>query len=136
MRPPVTRPGALSCPSHCSGRLPPPRQHGAHDGSESVQELTRRLAELAVDVDDDDNDLAWTIQLTSVNTVVDAATKQLHADEVAAWESARNLWRTMLDLGYALTDEGHNEIGAIRRQDRDSGEPAWRGTVRMVMNPV
>ena len=101
-----------------------------------MQELTRRLAELAVDVDDDDNDLAWTIQLLSVNTVVEAATSELYGDEVAAWEGARNLWRTIVDLGYELTDEGHSEIGATRRPDQDSGKPAWRGTVRMVLNPV
>lgn len=101
-----------------------------------MQELTRRLAELAVDVDDDDNDLAWTIQLMSVNIVVSAATSELYEDEVAAWEGARNLWRTILDLGYALTDEGHSEIGALRRLDQDSDVPGWRGNVRMVLKPV
>ncbi len=105
-------------------------------GDRAVENLTTRLAELAVDMDDDDNDLAWTIQLMSVNTVVEAATSDLYGDEVAAWEGARNLWRTILDLGYALTDEGHSEIGATRRQDRDSGVPRWRGTVRMVLNPI
>jgi hypothetical protein len=101
-----------------------------------VKELTRRLAELAIDVDDDDNDLAWTIQLMSVNTVVEAATSELYGNEVAAWEGARSLWQTILDLDYALTDEGHSEIGATRRQVPDSGAPGWRGTVRMVLNPV
>ena len=101
-----------------------------------MQELTRRLAELAVDVDDYDNDLAWTIQLMSVNTVVEAATSELYGDEEAAWEGARNLWRTILDLGYALTDEGHSEIGVLRRPDDDNGVQGWRGTVRMVLNPI
>jgi hypothetical protein len=67
------------------------------------------MAELAVD--DDDIDLAWTIQLTSVNTVVGAATRELYAGEEAAWEGARLLWRAILDLGYTLTDEG---AGAFR----------------------
>jgi hypothetical protein len=49
-----------------------------------VENLTRRMAELAVD--DDDIDLAWTIQLTSVNTVVGAATRELYAGEKAAWD--------------------------------------------------
>jgi hypothetical protein len=99
-----------------------------------VENLTRRMAELAVD--DDDIDLAWTIQLTSVNTVVGAATRELYAGEEAAWEGARLLWRAILDLGYTLTDEGHSEIGVLRRPDDDNGVQGWRGTVHMVLNPI
>jgi hypothetical protein len=99
-----------------------------------VEELTRRLAELAID--EDDIELAWEIEVRSVNTVVRAATKELHVDEAAAWEGARVLWRTILDLGYALTDEGMSEIGAIRRPDADNGVQGWRGKVRMVLSPV
>ena len=99
-----------------------------------MEELTRRLAELAID--EDDIQLAWEIELRSVNTVVRAATKKLHADEEAAWEGARVLWRAILDLGYALTDEGVSEIGVIGRPDADNGVQGWRGKVRMVLNPV
>ena len=95
-----------------------------------MHDLARRVAELAVD--DDDVDLYWTIQQTSVNIVVTAATRDLYPDEVAAWEGAGSLWRAILDLGYELTDEGASEIGAVRRPEQDK---AWRGKVRMVLQP-
>jgi hypothetical protein len=57
-----------------------------------------------------DIDLAWVIQVTSVNIVVAAATAELHADKVAAVEGARALWRAILDLGYEFD---------LRGQDRD-----------------
>jgi hypothetical protein len=98
-----------------------------------MEELTRRLAELSID---DDIELAWGIELSSVNTVVHAATKELHADEEAAWEAARVLWQAILDLGFGLTDEGVSEIGAISRPDADNGAQGWRGKVRMVLNPM
>jgi hypothetical protein len=96
-----------------------------------VQDLARRVAKLAAD--DDIIGLFWTIEVTAVNTIVTAATKDLYADEAAAWEGAGNLWRAILDLGYELADEGVSEIGAIRRQ-RDHNKP-WRGKVRMVLQP-
>jgi hypothetical protein len=96
-----------------------------------VENLTRRMAELAVD---DDSGLPWTIEVTSINIVVSAETREVYADEVAAWEGARVLWRATLDLGYELTDEGQSEIGAIRRWlGRDK---TWRGKVRMVLKPL
>ena len=100
-----------------------------------MQELARRLAQLAVDEVEADID-PWTIEASSYNIVVSATTRDRYPDEVAAWEGARSLWQAILDLGHALTDEGQSEIGAIRRLDQDSGVPAWRGTVRMVLRPV
>ena len=95
-----------------------------------MHELTRRVAELAVD--DADIDVYWTIKATSINIVVSAATRDLYPDEVTAWEGARSLWRAVLDVGYELTDEGGSEIGAIRRPLQDK---AWRGRVFMVLQP-
>jgi hypothetical protein len=111
-----------------------------------LQELTKLLAELAVD--DAGHEDMWTIDYRPINIVVSAATRELYADEVTAWEGARSLWRAVLDLGYVLTDEGHSEIGATRRPDQDSGADSvchlrdhwlitrlssgytgWRGTV-------
>ena len=91
-------------------------------------DLAERIAELAVD--DDDLDLYWTVQITAVNVVVTAATRDPYADESAAWEGARSLWRAMLELGYELTDEGVSELGVVRRPAQDK---AWRGKVRMVL---
>jgi hypothetical protein len=65
-----------------------------------------------------------------------ATTKDGYQDEEAAWEGARGLWQTILDLGYVVTDEGHSDLGTIRRLDRDSGVPRWRGKVRMVLKPL
>jgi hypothetical protein len=100
-----------------------------------VQQLTSRLAELAVDEVEADLD-PWTIEASSYNIIVSATTRDPYPDEVAAWEGARALWQAILDLGHALTDEGGNEIGAIRRLDADSGVPGWRGKVRMVLKSI
>jgi hypothetical protein len=57
------------------------------------------------------------------------------AQAVSAWKGAGELWRAILDLGYALTGEGESEIGALRRPDPDRPEgPGWRGKVRMVLH--
>lgn len=93
-----------------------------------MQDLTRLLSELTVD-DSGDADM-WTITQTPINVVVAAATRATYPDEIAAWEGARNLWRTIQDLGHELTGEGEDRIGAIRRP----GE-GWRGTVFMVLAP-
>jgi hypothetical protein len=100
-----------------------------------VQELATRLAELAVEEVEADLD-PWTIEASSYNIVVSATTKDSYRDEEAAWEGARRLWGTILDLGYELTDEGHTELGTIRRLDQDSGGTHWRGKVRMVLKPL
>ena len=100
-----------------------------------MQELMRRLAELAVDEVEAGLD-PWTIEASSYNVIVSATTRERYSDEEAAWEGARNLWRAILDLGHALTDEGRSELGVIRRVDRDSGMPDWRGRVRMVLKSV
>jgi hypothetical protein len=104
-----------------------------------VQELTRRLTELAADeveADINPNIDPWRIEVSPYNIVVSAMTKDRYPNEADAWESARSLWRAVLDLGYELTDEGGNEIAAIRRLDQDSGVPGWRGTVRMVLKSI
>lgn len=93
-----------------------------------MQELTRLLSELTVD-DIGDAD-AWEITRTPINVVISAATKDAYPDETTAWEGARNLWRTILDLGHELTGEGADQIGAIRRPE------GWRGKVFMVLAPV
>ena len=93
-----------------------------------MQELTRLLSELAVD-DSGHTDM-WTITQTPINVVVSAATRELYADEAAAWEGARNLWQSILDLGHELTGEGGDQVGAIR----DPGQ-GWRGKVFMVLAP-
>jgi hypothetical protein len=93
-------------------------------------DLAKRIAELAVD--DDDIDLYWTIQITSVNVVATAATKDLYADESAAFEGARSLWGAILEAGYELTDEGISELGVVRRPRQE----AWRGKVRMILQPL
>jgi hypothetical protein len=49
---------------------------------------------------------------------------------VAASEGARNLWQTILDLGHELTEEGQDQVGAIR----EPGE-GWRGKVFMILAP-
>jgi hypothetical protein len=101
----------------------------------NVEDLAKRLAELAVD--EDDNALYWRIEASAMNIVVTAATSDLYPSEEAAWKGAGNLWRAILDLGYALADEAESEIGAIRRPpylDRPE-DKAWRGKVRMVLNP-
>ena len=94
-----------------------------------MQELTKLLADLAVD-DPGDEDM-WTINQTPINTVVSAATRDFYPDEITAWEAARNLWRTILDLGHELTEEGRDQIGAIRKPDG-----GWRGKLFMVLAPV
>lgn len=104
-------------------------------GSESVRQLTRLLAELAVDEVEADID-PWTIEASSYNIVVSATTKDSYPDEEVAWEGARRLWRAILDLGHELTDEGQSALGTIRRLDQDSGAPQWRGKVRMVLQPM
>jgi hypothetical protein len=43
--------------------------------------------------------------------VTEAATKDLYADEPAAFEGARSLWQAILEAGYELTDEGVSELG-------------------------
>jgi hypothetical protein len=94
-----------------------------------LQELTRLLSELTVDDDSGHTDM-WTITQTPINVVISAATRELYADEVAAWEGARNLWQTILDLGHELTGEGGDQVGVIR----DPGQ-GWRGKVFMVLAP-
>lgn len=96
-----------------------------------MHDLARRVAELAAE--DDLSGQTWMIEVSAVNTIVTAATKDLYADEAAAWEGAGSLWRAILELGYGLTDEGVSEIGAIRRQ-QDQDKP-WQGKVRMVLQP-
>jgi hypothetical protein len=91
-------------------------------------DLAERIAELAVD--DDDIDLHWTVQITAINIVATAATRDLYADESAAWEGARSLWRAILELRFELTDEGVSELGVVRRPAQDK---TWRGKVRMVL---
>jgi hypothetical protein len=100
-----------------------------------VQELVKRLIELAVEEVEADLD-PWTVEASSYNIIVSATTKDGYQDEEAAWEGARGLWQTILDLGYVVTDEGHSDLGTIRRLDRDSGVPRWRGKVRMVLKPL
>lgn len=100
-----------------------------------MQELTKRLRELAVDEVEAELD-PWTVEASSYNIVVSATTRDGYRDEEAAWEGARGLWRVILDLGYELTDEGHSELGTTRRLDQDSGRPQWRGAVRMVLKPI
>jgi hypothetical protein len=96
-----------------------------------MHDLARRVAELAAE--DDISGQTWMmIEISAVNTIVTAATKDLYADEAAAWEGAGSLWRAILELGYGLTDEGVSEIGAIRRQ-QDQDQP-WQGRVRMVLH--
>jgi hypothetical protein len=102
-----------------------------------VQDLIRLLTDRAVDWDaDTDTDLAWAIDASSMNVVVNAATRTVYDDELAAWEAARNLWQAILGLGHRLTDEGHSELGTIRRLDQDSGVPGWRGRVPMVLKSI
>ena len=93
-----------------------------------MQELTRLLSELTVD-DSGHTDM-WTITQTPISVVISAATSELYADEVAAWEGARNLWQTILDLGHELTEEGQDQVGAIREPGQ-----GWRGKVFMVLGP-
>jgi hypothetical protein len=94
-----------------------------------LQELTRLLSELAVD--DSGHADMWTVTQAPINVVVSAATRELFADEVAAWEGARNLWQSILDLGHEPTGEGGDQVGAIR----DPGQ-GWRGKVFMVLKPA
>jgi hypothetical protein len=100
-----------------------------------VQELTKRLTELAVDEVEADID-PWSIEVSSYNIIVSAATRDIFDDEEEAWQSARKLWRAVLDLDHTLTDEGQSELGAVRWQDQDSRVPRWRGKVRMVLSPI
>ena len=93
-----------------------------------MQELTRLLSELTVD-DSGHTDM-WTITQTPISVVISAATSELYADEVAAWDGARNLWQTILDLGHELTEEGQDQVGAIREPGQ-----GWRGKVFMVLGP-
>jgi hypothetical protein len=93
-------------------------------------DLAKRITELAVD--EDDSELWWTIQITAINVVAEAATKDLYADEAAAFEGARSLWRAILEAGYELTDEGVTELGVVRRPHQG----AWRGKVRMILQPL
>jgi hypothetical protein len=97
-----------------------------------LQELTRLLSELTVD-DSGDSDM-WTITQTPINTVVSAATRDSYPDGITAWEGARRLWRTILDLGHELTEEGESQIGAVVR--RTSQGKGWRGKVYMVLAPA
>jgi hypothetical protein len=83
-------------------------------------DLAKRITELAVD--EDDSELWWTIKITAVNVVAEAATKDLYADEPAAFEGARGLWQAILEAGYELTDEGVSELGVVRRPR----QRAWR----------
>jgi hypothetical protein len=101
----------------------------------SVQELTRLLTELAVDEVEADID-PWSMEVSSANIIVSATTRDIFDDEETAWQAARKLWRTVLDLDNTLTDEGQSELGAVRWQDQDSGVPRWRGKVRMILSPV
>lgn len=104
-----------------------------------MEELTKRLTELAVDEAEaaiNPNIDPWTIGLSPYDIIVSAMTKDRYPDEVAAWEGARSLWRAVLDLGYELADAGGSEISAQRRLDVDSGVPGWWGKVRMVLKPV
>jgi hypothetical protein len=94
-----------------------------------LQELTRLLSELSVD-DIGDSD-GWEVTQTPINVVVPAATRELYADEVAAWEGAGNLWRAILDLGHELTGEGRDQLGAIREPGQ-----GWRGKVFMALAPA
>ena len=71
-----------------------------------------------------------TITQTPINVVISAATRELYADEVAAWEGARSLWQSILDLGHELTEDAGDQVGAIR----DPGQ-GWRGKVFMVLGP-
>lgn len=93
-----------------------------------MQELTRLLSELTVD-DSGHTDM-WTITQTPINIVISAATRDLYADEVAASEGTRNLRQTILDLGHELTEEGQDQVGAIREPGQ-----GWRGKVFMVLGP-
>jgi hypothetical protein len=95
----------------------------------SVHDLAGLMAELAVD-DTGDTDM-WEINQTPINLLVSAATRELYADQAAAWDGARGLWQRILDLGYELTGEGADQIGAVRCPGQDK----WRGKVRMVLEP-
>jgi hypothetical protein len=100
-----------------------------------MQELITLLTERTVN--EVDGDLhPWTIEASSYNIIVSATTRSGYQDEEAAWEGARGLWRAILDLGHAPTDDGHSEIGVIRRPDRDSGVPGWRGRVHLVLKSM
>jgi hypothetical protein len=84
----------------------------------------------------DERPTLFATESLSGDIVVTAATSDVYPSEEAAWKGAGNLWRALLDLGYALTDKEESEIGAIRRPDTDRPEDtAWRGKVRMVLHP-
>ena len=92
-----------------------------------MQELTRLLSDLTVDASGDPD--MWTITQAPTDVVVSAATREIYPDEITAWEGARNLWRTIMDLGHELNGEGEDQIGVIRRPE------GWRGKVIMVLAP-
>jgi hypothetical protein len=100
------------------------------EGAEVVsphERLLARIAEWAVD--EEDIGLSWEVNTISVNTLVRAATKQTYGSYAGALEGAVNLWKSILELGFATTEEGEQEIGVLSRYP----DNVWRGRVKMVL---